>query len=96
MKTEKENLAGYEASSLIQFAKDLHGKVLIIHNTHDDNVHIQNSWQFIDELIKADKLFELMVYPRTRHAVRRSRFAPHFHRLKVDFLRQNLLEKANE
>lgn len=90
MKTEKENLAGYEANSLIQFAKDLHGKVLIIHNTHDDNVHIQNSWQFIDELIKADKLFELMVYPMRGHGVGDPPGRKHLNHLMLDFWKRNL------
>ena len=90
MKTEKENLEGYEASSLIQFAKDLHGKVLIIHNTHDDNVHIQNSWQFIDELIKADKLFELMVYPMRGHGVGDPPGRKHLNHLMLDFWKRNL------
>jgi dipeptidyl-peptidase-4 len=90
MKTEKENLEGYEASSLIQFAKDLHGKVLIIHNTHDDNVHIQNSWQFIDELIKADKLFELMVYPMRGHGVGDPPGRKHLNHLMLDFWTRNL------
>jgi dipeptidyl-peptidase-4 len=57
----------------------------------DNNVHFQNSLQLIGKLAAADKEFELMVYPGTRHGVRRSQFALHFHRLKVDFLKRNLL-----
>ena len=90
MKTEKENLEGYETNSLIQFAKDMHGKVLIIHNTHDDNVHIQNSWRFINELIKADILFELMSYPMRGHGVGDPAGRQHLNHLMLDFWKRNL------
>ena len=96
MDTPQDNPDGYAASSPLTYADNLAGPLLLVHGAMDNNVHLQNTLQLIGRLADADKPFELMVYPRTRHAVRRSRFAPHFHRLKVDFLRQNLLEKANE
>jgi dipeptidyl aminopeptidase/acylaminoacyl peptidase len=58
----------------------------------DNNVHLQNSLQLIGRLAAADKRFELMIYPNTRHGVRRSKNALHFHRLKVDFLKRYLLD----
>ncbi len=90
MKTEKENSEGYEQNSLLRYAKDLHGKLLFIHGTHDDNVHIQNIWRFIDELIKADKLFELMVYPMRGHGVGDRAGERHLHHLMLDFWKRNL------
>ncbi len=90
MKTEKENLKGYEEYSLLRYAKDLHGKLMIIHGTHDDNVHIQNSWRFINELIKADKLFELMIYPMRKHGVGDPAGAEHLNHVMLDFWKRNL------
>ncbi len=90
MKTEKENLDGYEQNSLLKYAKDLHGKLLLIHGTHDNNVHIQNIWRFIDELIKADKLFELMVYPMRGHGVGDAAGSKHLNHLMLDFWNRNL------
>jgi dipeptidyl-peptidase-4 len=90
MKTEKENLDGYEQNSLLKYAKDLHGKLLLIHGSHDDNVHIQNIWRFIDELIKADKLFELMVYPMRGHGVGDMAGSKHLNHLMLDFWNRNL------
>ena len=48
----------------------LHGRMLLIHGTMDDNVHMQNSVQFAYELQQAGKPFEMMIYPRS--APRRS------------------------
>ncbi|MBI4417344.1 MAG: S9 family peptidase, partial [Ignavibacteriales bacterium] len=69
MRTEKENKGGYESHSLLKDAKNLHGRLMLIHGTHDDNVHIQNTWRFVDKLVNANKLFELMVYPMRKHGV---------------------------
>jgi dipeptidyl-peptidase-4 len=90
MKTEKENLKGYEDHSLLKYAKDLHGKLLIVHGLHDDNVHIQNTWRFVDELIKANKLFELMVYPMRKHGVVDPAGRKHLNTLTLDFWMRNL------
>ena len=90
MNTETENLEGYEHCSLMQYAKDLHGKLMIVHGTHDDNVHIQNTWRFVDELIKADKLFELMVYPNRKHGVGDRAGRTHLNRVTLDFWKRNL------
>jgi dipeptidyl-peptidase-4 len=91
MDTPQDNPEGYEASAPLTYADNLEGALLLVHGTMDNNVHFQNSLQLIGKLAAADKEFELMVYPGTRHGVRRSQFALHFHRLKVDFLKRNLL-----
>jgi dipeptidyl-peptidase-4 len=69
MRTEKENLAGFEENSLLRYAKDLHGRLMLVHGTYDDNVHIQNTWAFVNELVKANKQFDLMVYPMRMHGI---------------------------
>ncbi len=50
-------------------AANLHGKLLLLHGTTDDNVHFQNTVQLVHELQKAGKQFELMIYPLSRHRV---------------------------
>ena len=90
MRTEKENLKGFEKASLLQHAKNLHGKLLLIHGTHDDNVHIQNTWRFADELINANKLFELMVYPKRKHGVNDPAGRSHLNNVMLDFWKRNL------
>jgi dipeptidyl-peptidase-4 len=68
MKRPQENPQGYDETSLTKRAKDLHGRLLIIHGTYDDNVHPQNTWHFVDELIKAGKMFDMMIYPMRKHS----------------------------
>jgi dipeptidyl-peptidase-4 len=69
MKTPTENPDGYETFSLVKRAKDLHGRLMLVFGSGDDNVHPQNSWSFIEELVKADKPFDLMVYPMRKHTI---------------------------
>lgn len=90
MQTEKENKAGFEKVNLNQYAKDLHGKLMLIHGSHDDNVHIQNIWVFINELIEANKLFELMVYPERGHGIGDRAGRTHMINLQMDFWKRNL------
>jgi len=65
----KDNAKGYDESSLPKAADRLHGALLLVHGTSDDNVHFQNSIQMIDALINADKHFRLMIYPNKTHGI---------------------------
>ena len=96
MDTPEDNAEGYEASAPLTWTDKLEGPLLLVHGSMDNNVHLQNTLQLVGKLGAADKTFELMIYPQTRHGVRLSSFALHFHRLKVDFLTRNLLENSGE
>ena len=65
----KDNKQGYEESSPANSADKLHGALLLVHGTGDDNVHFQNSVQMVDALIKAGKQFRLMIYPNKTHSI---------------------------
>jgi dipeptidyl-peptidase-4 len=70
MQTPDLNPDGYRQSSVIEAAKELSGHLVLLHGTIDDNVHLQNTIQLVDELQKAGKQnFELMLYPNARHGV---------------------------
>jgi dipeptidyl-peptidase 4 len=71
MKRPKDNPEGYKASSPLEAAKNLGTRLLIMHGTSDDNVHMQNSIEFIDELMKARKDFFFVPLPRQQHGPRR-------------------------
>ena len=70
MKTPKDNPQGYEAAAPLSKAKDLKAKLLLIHGTSDDNVHMQNTMAFVDALVKAGKQYQLEVVPGQRHGFR--------------------------
>jgi len=65
----KDDKEGYQQSDVTQNADKLHGSLLLVHGTSDDNVHFQNSVQMIDALIKAGKQFRLMIYPNKTHSI---------------------------
>ena len=69
MQTPKENPKGYDATSVVKAAANLHGKLLLLHGMIDDNVHADNTLQLVEALQRADKDFEIMVYPRSRHGL---------------------------
>ncbi|MGO9086977.1 MAG: alpha/beta fold hydrolase [Candidatus Sulfotelmatobacter sp.] len=65
----KDNKQGYDESDVTKSAGQLHGALLLVHGTGDDNVHFQNSVQMVDALIKAGKQFRLMIYPNKTHSI---------------------------
>jgi dipeptidyl-peptidase-4 len=69
MDTPQENPEGYAATSLIAKAKNLKGKLLIIHGAIDPTVVWQNSLMFIEECIKNQRQVDYFVYPRHEHNV---------------------------
>ena len=64
----KDNPSGYD-DSVVNAASSLHGSLLLVHGTSDDNLHFQNTIQMTDALIKAGKQFRLMVYPGKTHGI---------------------------
>ena len=90
MQTPQNNPEGYKKSSPVHAAKNLHGKLLLIHGTIDDNVHMQNTMQFVYELQKAGKQFELMLYPKSRHGVTDPLLLKHMRQMMLDFIVENL------
>jgi dipeptidyl-peptidase 4 len=65
----RDNESGYRNSSPVNFAGDLHGSLLEVHGTSDDNVHLQNTMQMTNAFINAGKQFQLMLYPRKTHGI---------------------------
>ena len=82
----KDNEEGYKKSSPVNFAADLHGKLLEVHGTSDDNVHMQNTIQMVNGFINAGKQFNLMLYPRKTHGIAGFQARTHlFHMIENQF-----------
>ena len=92
MDTPQENPAGYDYGSVMTHAENYKGRLLITHGTMDDNVHMQNTIQFIDKLTDLNKDFELMLYPNARHGVSFPK-RNHVSRESVQFWFKNFLGK---
>jgi len=65
----KDHVEDYRRTSPVNFAADLHGHLLEIHGTSDDNVHLQNTIQMVNAFISAGRHFDLMLYPRKTHGI---------------------------
>lgn len=70
MLTPEENPDGYKESAPLTHAAKLKGRLLIVHGTADDNVHLQNSTSMMTELIKHNKQFETAIFPGSKHGIR--------------------------
>ncbi len=91
MDRPKENPEGYKESSVLTYADRYKGGLLITHGFIDDNVHIQNTMQFVNKLENLNKDFELMIYPGERHGIRGKFF--HSLKLQMEFWFRELLNK---
>lgn len=90
MRTPQENGENYDINSPINHVKKLKGNYLLIHGTADDNVHIQNSMDLVDALIKANKHFEMFFYPNKNHSIYGGNTRLHLYQLMTDFLSRKL------
>ncbi|MDR2086774.1 MAG: S9 family peptidase [Dysgonamonadaceae bacterium] len=90
MRTPNENFNNYDASSPIHLADRLQGRLLLVHGTSDDNVHLQNTMYYSDALIKAGKLFEMQLYPGKNHSLPDAQTRNHLYNRIIDFLNRNL------
>jgi dipeptidyl-peptidase-4 len=85
-----DNPEAYRASAPRFAAANLHGDLLLLHGTIDDNVHLANTIQFAYELEKAQKHFQLMLYPKSRHGVVDPVLVKHLRATMFDFVLDHL------
>lgn len=90
MKLPQDNPEGYEKTSFVERAKDLHGRLLLVHGTYDDNVHPQNTWSFADGLIEAGITFDMMIYPMRKHGISDKAARIHLQKTMLEFWMRNL------
>ena len=90
MRTPKENADGYDANSPVNFVQLMKGKFLLIHGAADDNVHYQNSMELVNALVKADKQFDLFIYPNRNHGIYGGNTRNHLFTMMLNFIEKNL------
>ncbi len=66
--TDKDGKTNYDAQANQSFAKDLKGRLMLVHGTMDDNVPPSNTLLVVQALIKANKDFDLLMIPNARHS----------------------------
>lgn len=86
-----DNKEGYKNGSPITFAKNLKGKLQLIHGTADDNVHYQGMAKLVDTLVAHNKSFEMLAYPNRSHSIREGKGTTlHLRTAMTEFLWRNL------
>ncbi|MEO7205826.1 MAG: S9 family peptidase [Steroidobacteraceae bacterium] len=86
----QDNAAGYAASSVLPYAKDLKGPLLVMHGMSDDNVLFLNSTKLFRRLQDLEKPFDVMVYPGAKHGLMRQNDGRHGYKMIKRFFDQNL------
>ena len=90
MRTPQENASGYEEVNPIARADKLHGALLLCHGLADDNVHYQNTAEYVEALVQADKDFHQLVYTNRNHGISGGNTRNHLFRQCVNFFNEHL------
>jgi len=89
MRTPQENADGYRVNP-IERAEKLHGALLVCHGLADDNVHPQNTFEYSEALVQADKDFKEIIYTNRNHSIRGGNCRNHLLRQITNWFNQNL------
>ncbi len=86
----QDNAAGYDKGSPLTYAKNLRGRLLIVHGSGDDNVHFENTLAMVNAFVDANRPFSLMVYPNRNHGIYGGNTRQHLYTLLTKFVEDNL------
>ncbi len=86
----KDNPSGYDDNAPTNYADKFKGNLLIVHGSTDDNVHYQNTMEFTNALIKANKQFEMQIYPNRNHNIGGGNTRYHLFKRITEYLFKNL------
>ena len=90
MRTPGENQSGYDTVNPISRASQLSGALLLCHGLADDNVHYQNTAEYVEALVQADKDFRQLVYTNRNHSIYGGNTRNHLFRQCLNFFNENL------
>ena len=90
MRTPNENQQGYDQVNPIARVSQLSGALLICHGLADDNVHYQNTAEYVEALVQADKDFRQLVYTNRNHGITGGNTRNHLFRQCMNFFNAEL------
>ena len=90
MRTPKENQDGYDDNAPLSNPSGIKGKLLIIHGSADDNVHLQNTHEFTEAMVQAGIQFEMAIYTNRNHNISGGNTSLHLYKRMTNFLKGNL------
>jgi dipeptidyl-peptidase-4 len=90
MRRPVDNPDGYSESAPLTYADSLKGRLLLVHGTADDNVHFQNTLRLVERLERANKQFDMRIYPNKTHSISGGNTTENLFGLLTDWLKRNL------
>lgn len=90
MRKPDENPQGYDDNSPVTHAAKIKGRLLLVHGSADDNVHVQNSMTFAEALVQAGVPFDMAIYTDRNHSIRGGNTTIHLYSKMEEFLKQQL------
>ncbi|WP_163712373.1 S9 family peptidase [Mangrovibacterium lignilyticum] len=92
MRTPRENPDGYNDYSPLSNPGGITGRLLVVHGSADDNVHLQNSMEFSEALVQAGVQFDMAIYTNRNHGISGGNTRLHLYQKMTDFLKMNLMK----
>jgi dipeptidyl-peptidase-4 len=90
MSIPQSNPDGYQNSSVMHYTEQMQGQLLLVHGLIDENVHFRHTARLINSLIRAQKPYQLMLFPDERHGPRRPEDRIYLEECIRDFFLNNL------
>jgi len=90
MGTPDENSEGYDENSPLFHADKIKGRLLIIHGSADDNVHLQNTYEFSEKLVQAGVQFDMAIYTNRNHSIKGGNTTMHLYTRMTEFFKEHL------
>jgi dipeptidyl-peptidase-4 len=87
-----ENLAGFENASAFTHLDRLEGDLFIIHGTRDDNVHSQNTLQYMKRAVDGGKQVDMLYYPNKNHSIRGKKTQHHLYTAMTNYFLEKLMK----
>jgi len=92
MRTPRENPDGYNDNSPLSNPAGITGRLLLIHGSADDNVHVQNTMEFSEAMVQAGVQFDMAIYTNRNHSIYGGNTRMHLYKKMTDFLKSNLMK----
>jgi dipeptidyl-peptidase-4 len=90
MRTPAENKEGYDDNAPLTHAREIKGRLLLIHGSADDNVHAQNTYEFAEKMVQAGVQFDMAIYTNRNHGIRGGNTSMHLYTKMTNFLKEQL------
>ena len=90
MRIPRDNPEGYDNSTPFKNTGNIKGRLLIVHGLADDNVHVQNTFEFTERLVQAGVQFDMAVYTNRNHNIRGGNTTTHLYTRMTEFLKNQL------